>query len=331
MDISKIKNMSAKSMFLLAGLTIIVLVILWGLMGYSQSQLGLSGSVSNLSQPSFAPEMMRDVSYREGATGVAYNTATTKSVPQMMPSPIRETSAPAGISKIIKSGDLDLLVKSVDEAAGAIGALRVGLGGQPGDASFSEYGSGGKRGDMTIWVPSEKFDEAMASIKKLALRVNNERVSVQDVSAQFVDLESRLRNLKVAEAQYLEIMKRSGKISEVLDVTRALTDTRAQIEQAQGQMDYLSRQVALSSIHVSLTQEAIPGAAVSSEWRPMTVVKAAAKQALSNLTQFIDQLLALVIGLPVLLLQIAFWGYVIYAFWRLGRFVHARLRGPTLS
>ncbi len=317
-----------KNTVFFSGIAVVVLAVIWGMMGVSKSTLGLSGSVNSLSAPGVP--MMEGNYYREKAMGVAYDSVSEGSIEMMSP-PSPGSSAPAGVSKIIKNGDLALLVKNVDDAAVAIVQLRISLGGQPGNASFSEYGNGGKQGDMTIWVPSDKFDGAMVSIKKLALRVNSERITVEDVSAQFVDLESRLRNLKVAEAQYQEIMKRSGKISEVLDVTRALTDTRAQIEQSQGQSDYLSRQVALSSIHMSLTQEAVPGSVVSSnEWRPMTVVKAALSRTLSDFTHSIDQLLVILISLPLLLLNLAFWGVVLYACWRVGRFLFRRLKGQAL-
>lgn len=327
------KNMSVKSIVLLSGLTIVVMTVVWSVMGYSQSSVGLSESVASLSARNFgvpSAPMMDSNFYRMKVEGVAYD-AVSEDRREMIAPPSPGSNAPAGVSKIIKNGDLTLLVRNVDDAAAAIVSLRINLGGQPGNASFSEYGNGGKQGDITIWVPSDKFDGAMVSIKKLALRVNSERITVQDVSAQFVDLESRLRNLKVAEAQYQEIMKRSGKISEVLDVTRALTDTRAQIEQSQGQLDYLSRQVALSSIHVSLTQEAVPGSVIASnEWRPMTVVKAALSRTLSDFTHSIDQILVILISLPLLLLNLAFWGAVLYACWRVGRFLFRRLKGQAL-
>ncbi|OGZ05733.1 MAG: hypothetical protein A2845_01120 [Candidatus Lloydbacteria bacterium RIFCSPHIGHO2_01_FULL_49_22] len=329
MDLSKIRNMSAKSIFLFVGFAIIALVVLWGLMGYSQSQLGLSGSVTSYSQPLLAPGMMGDVSYRENAKGVAYDAVVTNGVSQIMPSPIRETSAPAGTSKIIKNGELELLVEDVDIAAKEIDAVRMEFGGQIGNASFSDYSSS-RRGDLTIWVPSEHFDGALEKIKALGLRVTSERIAVSDVSAQFVDLEARLKNLHATEAQYLEIMKRSGSIPDVLSVTRELSLTRAQIEQLQGQLDYLSRQVALSSIHISLTEE-IAAALGKNEWRPMSVVRAAWREMVLDLTDFINVILVLVVKLPLLLLKFAFWGSIIYAVWRFGRFVYLRLRGPALS
>ncbi len=299
-----------------------------------QNSLGLSGSVTTSQAPSFR---MAEGGY--AGRGVAMNKmAAYDSVaaneydgesyaPTSLPIPSSE--APAGVSKIVKTGNLSLLVKSVDTAALAITQLRISLLGQPGNESYAEYGAGGKRGDITIWVPSDKFDEAMVAIKKLALRVDNESVNVQDVSAQYVDLQSRLKNLKASEAQYQDIMKRSGKISEVLEVTRALNDTRAQIEQTQGQMDYLSRQVALSSIHISLTQEAIPGEVVSNEWRPLSVVKAAFRSTLTDLTQSINLFLVLLVRLPVLIVNLGFWALIIWGAYRLGKFTHRRMTASS--
>ena len=256
-------------------------------------------------------------------TSGAYGVATES----MMPTRVDYSSAPAEVSKIVKSGNLTLLVASVDSTGQKIADIRTQFGGQSGNASFSEYGNG-KVGDVTIWVPSDKFDEAMSAIKKLALRVNNENINNEDVSAQYIDLTSRLKNLKAAEAQYLLILKQSGKISDVLEVTRALNDTRGQIEQTQGQMDYLSRKVALSSIHISLSEEAVPGQ-VAHEWRPLTVVKAALKGTLSDLTDSIDLFLIFLVRLPLLLINLSFLVFIAWGLYRAGKYGFSKVRART--
>ncbi len=328
MAIPEVPRISLKKAAFGAAALLVVLFVLSMWAGNDRRSLSLSGSVATA--PAY--DMMGEVGYGAPVARVAgmnkmmapVESAAYVGYDAGYPTPAPNPTAPAGVSKIVKNGDLSLLVRSVDDAAAAINKLRADLAGQPGNASMSEYGNGGKQGDITIWVPAERFDEAMSAVKALALRVNNERVSVQDVSAQFVDLESRLRNLKSAEIQYQEIMKRSGKISEVLEVTRALNDTRAQIEQAQGQMDYLSRQVALSSIHVSLVQEAVPGSVVKDEWRPLTVAKAAFRSTLKDLTDSVDVFLVLLIRLPVLLLQIGVWLLVAWILYRVARFAYRK-------
>lgn len=244
-------------------------------------------------------------------------------VPPTMPVPVPATP-PSGDAKLVKSASLSLLVQNMDEVAAQITTLRTRLGGQPGNASFSEYERGVRRGDITIWVPSSRFDEAITEIKKLALRVENESTNVSDVSAQFVDFTARLKNLKAAEEQYVEIMKRSGKISEVLEVTRELNNTRSQIEQIQGQLDYLSRQVDLSAINISLREEASP-ASGATEWRPLTVVKEATKKSLEDFTNFIDLLLIFLVNLPMLLLTIAFWCLIVWVLWKAAQMLYRRL------
>lgn len=307
-----------------------VYIVTAGMMNQSN---GLAG-VSTAGAPTFAVAMDVSGGYAPRAMSNKMAISVGESTPSYsdsyMPAPL-PANAPAGVSKIVKNGNLTLLVKNVDEATLAINNLRVKLAGQPGNASFSEYGNGGKQGDITIWVPSDMFDEAMLAIKKLALRVENERVSVEDVSAQYVDLQSRLKNLKASEEQYLLLLKQSGKISDVLAVTQQLNQTRAEIEQTQGQMDYLSRQVALSSIHISLAQEAVPGSVVTNEWRPMTVAKAAFKHTLAGLTDAIDTFLIILISLPVLLLNLGFWLFIAWACYRIGRHAYRRFSAPTTT
>ncbi len=302
------------------------------------TSLGLSGSVTTSAAPMMyggfaksAAMRMQGIQVADSYDGGApsYNAASEIAYPVDAPVPTSPAAPPLGDAKIIKSGNLSLLVKNTEDTAAQVDAIRVSLGGQPGNASFREYSPGVKSGNITIWVPAEKFDTAMGEIKKLSLRVENESVNVQDVSAQFVDISSRLKNLHAAEAAYVEIMKRSGKISEVLEVTRALNDTRSQIEQLQGQLDYLSRQVALSSIDVYLSQEAIPGA-VTNEWRPLTVLKSAAKQALGDLTEFIDMLLVMLVHLPIMLLYLAWYGLWLWLVYRAACYMYRRLKASSM-
>lgn len=243
----------------------------------------------------------------------------------IMPPPgIPPQTPPVGSSKIVKSAELTLLVAHIDDSANAITQLRTRFGGEPGNASFNEYAPGMKTAEMTIWVPSAKFDEALGEVKHLALRTLHENIYVSDVSAQYVDFTARLKNLHAAEAQYVEIMKRAGKISDILEVTRELNNTRAQIESIQGQLDHLARQVALAAIHISLTEEASP-ASVGDEWHPLTILKTAAKDALKDLANVADTLIVFIVKLPVFLLNIALWVFVLWVFLRIGVVVCRRL------
>jgi hypothetical protein len=68
-------------------------------------------------------------------------------------------------------------------------------------------------------------------------------------------MQARLKTLKATEEQYLEILKKAVKIDDILNVSQYLSNVRTQIEQLQGEMNYLSRQVDMSIITVYLTSE----------------------------------------------------------------------------
>jgi hypothetical protein len=253
-----------------------------------------------------------------------------------VPVPTPQAPAPQGDRKILRSATLDLLVADTDAAADAVRAVSDTYGGQRGTENFSQYGGEGlRRGTMVIWVPSEHFDAAVKDIKALALRVNTESVQAQDVSAQYVDLTARLKNLRATEAQYQELLSRSGSIEEVLQVTRQLSMTRQEIEQIQGQLNSLSAHVALSAITVHLTPEyavVSPGEVVD-EWRPGAVLKAAYHELQQRLIRVSNQLIVwVVVGLPLLvisLVQILFWVALVW-FGVLGaRRVYRRLSGEV--
>src|SRR3989338_915746 len=320
-----------KKAVVILGVLAVIIVFSFGAMNDrgGRQLLDLSGGdvgSYGVTTPGMAPQY--DYAQENYGKGIAYRGemgVAESSIAPMPPFPGPD-SAPAGEEKIIKSATLSLLVENVDGAAAKINLVRTRFNGQIGNSTFSEFTSGSREWEITIWVPSVSFDEALTEIKKLALRVENETVAVSDVSAQFVDLDARLKNLRATELQYVEIMKRSGKLSEVLEVTRELSNTRAQIEQLEGQRNYLSRQVALSSIHVSLSQEASPGD-LTNEWRPLAVIKAAAKETLSGFTDFIDGLLVFLIALPLLLLKLAFLALVVWVLWRIGRAAYNRING----
>ncbi len=283
------------------------------------------GAAKSPTSPSFGGAM-REVAMDKKSAYMENDSVSMESSNSMPPT--NTGTPPSGKSKIVKTGSLNLLVKNVEEASAHITDIRNQMGGQPGNATFNEYSPGVRSGDITIWVPSDKFDETMIALKKLALRVENESIRADDVSAQFVDLSARLKNLHAAEAQYVEIMKRAGTINDILNVTNQLNSTRSQIEELQGQLDYLTHQVALSSIHISLTQEAVPGS-VTTEWRPLTVIKEAMKQSLNDLTDFVDMLLVFLVRLPILLLNLGFWVLIFWILWKLSKYAYYRLRSAS--
>ena len=109
---------------------------------------------------------------------------------------------------------------------------------------------------VTIRVPSTRFNDAMSRIRALPGHVLQEKVTGQDVTEEYIDLEARIRSKKALEAQFMEIMKQAKKVSDALEVQSQLGDVRTEIERLEGRRRFLENQASLSTITVTLEKTA---------------------------------------------------------------------------
>ena len=207
---------------------------------------------------------------------------------------------------VVKNGWLNLVVKDIKETAKKISQFAIENGGYVVESNIYEKETL-PSGYITVRVPAEKFEIAIESFKKMAVRVSNEGTRAQDVTEEYVDLEARLRNLEAAEKQLLEIMTRAGKMSEVLEVQRELTNVRNQIEKIKGRMEYLEREVKMSSITVNLalSEELLP-VPPAEKWRPKYVFLQSWKSVLHFWKEFSYFIIRLIVWaqlwLPILII-----------------------------
>ncbi len=231
-----------------------------------------------------------------------------------LPSP--ETPPPSNLEKeipsrmIIKTGWLNLVVKDIGEAIKKISKFVEENGGWVVSSNVYETEKI-PSGSITVRVPAEKFDQAKDYFKSLAVRVSSESTQSQDITEEYVDLQSNLRNLEAAEEQLLEIMKRAGKINEVLDVYRELTNIRQQIEKIKGRMQYLeqSAKMSLITVNLALSEELLP-IPPGEKWRPKYVFLQTWKSVLNFWKGFSYFLIKLVVWsqvwIPTLILVAVF-------------------------
>ncbi|MDP3795120.1 MAG: DUF4349 domain-containing protein [bacterium] len=221
--------------------------------------------------------------------------------------------------RVIKSGYLGLVVEAIDATAKAITAFAEHKGGFVESLENSEDEDGVKHAALTIRIPVAAFSEAIETIKAKATLVEIERVSGQDVTEQYIDLQARLKNLRATETQYLEILKRAFTVEDTLKVTAQLTQVRGQIESLEGQLKYLTNQTDLATVTVALSEEPTLSVPLK-DFRPRTVLNASVRALVSALVVFFNVLVRFVIvWIPILLLVGAIAGAAIYGIWTLIR------------
>lgn len=219
---------------------------------------------------------------------------------------------------IIRTADITLVVKDTQETLDLLTRLSAELGGFVVSSSTSRAGRE-IQGYITLRVDATRFDEAMNRIRAAAIEVRSENVRGEDVTAEYIDLDARLKNLEAAEAQLQQILKQATATEDVLAVYRELTEIRGQIEQIKGRMQYLSQSAALATISVTLIPDALAQPVEVGGWRPEGVVREAVEALIAALQGLASVLIWLIIvALPILLI-IALPFVVLFAILRRAR------------
>jgi nucleotide-binding universal stress UspA family protein len=169
---------------------------------------------------------------------------------------------------VVKTADLGIRSEDVRGSAEEARLVAGRFGGEV--LSSRVYaGSGPVSAELVLSVPSGEFEAALDELRGLGNRVTTDTVEGQDVTEEFVDLESRERNLLAAEESLLTLYDRAESVEGTLTVERELTDIRGQIEEAQGRIQYLERRTATSEIILHL--EPVVTAPPQQTWSPSAV------------------------------------------------------------
>ena len=160
--------------------------------------------------------------------------------------------------KIIKNADVRLLVKDTDVAVNRSTQIISDLGGYLISSRIwyqDYYGNNLMYATITLGIPVDQFERALTRMRELSIRVLDENASGQDVTDQYVDLQSQLTNLESTRARIQEFLQDAKTVDEALRINQELANIEAQIEQIKGQMNYISDRSAFSTITVNFEPE----------------------------------------------------------------------------
>jgi len=160
--------------------------------------------------------------------------------------------------KIIKNADMRLLVKDTNVAVSRTTQVISDLGGYIISSRiwYQDYfGNNLMYASITIGIPVEEFEPALNRLRDLSIRVLDENASGEDVTDQYVDLQSQLQNLEATRARIQEFLKDAKSVDEALRINQELANIESQIEQIKGRMNYLADRSAFSTITVNFEPE----------------------------------------------------------------------------
>jgi len=210
---------------------------------------------------------------------------------------------------VIKNAYLTIVVEDPAKSMERIGAMAEEMGGFIVNAELYkqelESGIQVPRASINIRIPAEKLDDGLETIKAESDQdPQSESINSQDVTSEYVDLQSRLKNLEAAENQLTEIMESATKTEDVLAVYNELVEVRGEIEVIKGQINYYDQSAKFSSVQVELlADEAVQPITVGT-WQPQGVAKDAIQALINTFKFLVNMIIWIIIFLLPLLLVI---------------------------
>jgi hypothetical protein len=204
------------------------------------------------------PPSASDAQAQKAAEGAPAQTAPPPATPP-------ETQQNALESrKIIRQGEMAFEVDSFDSTVMNIGKIVAEEGGFVATTDSDKLANGKVRGTVVLRVPPEHLDTLVLKLRGIG-DLTSQKITAQDITKQYTDLESELRAAQAMEERLLDIIKNGkGAVKDLLEAEKQLGVWREKIEQVEGEIRYDNNLISLSTLSISLTEREIKSAAFTS-------------------------------------------------------------------
>ncbi|MDP1544449.1 MAG: DUF4349 domain-containing protein, partial [Anaerolineales bacterium] len=214
-------------------------------------------------EPAAAPEMYAGDSFAGGAMegeAAKQELAPSAGLPV---GPVYDTGADTTIAAtthmIIKSAEIRLRVENTDTAIDRVTQVVGDAGGYIISSRVwyqAHYdGENYKYATITIGVPVQQFERALNRLRGIAVKVLDESAAGEDVTDQYVDLQSQLTNLEATRERIKSFLDDAKTVDEAMRINAELSEIERQIEEIKGRMNYLQDRSSYSTITITLEPE----------------------------------------------------------------------------
>lgn len=277
----------------------------FGLKGYSGADTVQSAGGAGMM--SMDGEIARNtLESKEMAPTASYDDAGRAVLPPVMPVPEAPPADKSLPRKITHNLYANIQVTDIETAVERLTELAASYGGYIVDSQINNY-EHNAYARISMKIPADQFDGVRGSLKEVG-KVLNQHLRANDITNQYYDAETRLRNWQAQEQRYLEILQEADTVGDIIQVESALSNIRMQIEQLQGQLKLWDHEVAYSTLEAELHTKESP-VTVNDPWQPISLQetwKACQDAVLKSISSLWNWLNYLVVGigyaLPVLII-----------------------------
>jgi hypothetical protein len=289
-----------------------VLVILAVLIGIVAVAAACGGSLSNTAGSSAVDRTQANpgqsapvLKAGQPPTGSAVTNPTTDVVPAVQgPQVIRQ----AQLTISVTSGSFDSKLADVRALVQLEQGFISGTDAQSNPVTNDQI----RTGVISFMVPADKFDQTIDQLTKFG-KVQTEHISGNDVSAQYVDLQARLKNEEAQRDAMLALLQQAKSIADIITVQTQLGQITGQIEQLKGQIAYIDHNTTYSTVTVNLMEAGAPvSTAPADSWGFATALSDAAHNFVTTVNYLVTGLgaagpILVLVGLGFLLWRRRGW------------------------
>lgn len=156
--------------------------------------------------------------------------------------------------KLIRTAQVDIKVDGYSKAKTTLDELLQQFQAEVTNESQNSS-SDGYRYYFTIKVLPTDFEPFIAKVESFASFVYSKNIQVQDVTRQYVDLETRLSSKRAVIAQYRALLQDAKSVEDVLAVNEELNEVIEDVESTEAQLRALRNDVQFSTINLTIFDE----------------------------------------------------------------------------
>lgn len=168
----------------------------------------------------------------------------------VLPKPAEPVAKPDWDKKIIKTASINLEIKEYTKYNTSLREKVKSFGGYIAqeEQSQSDYKI---ENSVTVKVPVDQFDNAVTLLTSNVEKLNEKKISSQDVTAEFVDTKSRLEAKRQVRERYIGLLKQAKNMEEILNVQSEINSIQEDMEAAAGRIQYLGHSASYSTINLT--------------------------------------------------------------------------------
>jgi hypothetical protein len=178
--------------------------------------------------------------------------------PPPPPAPVTQTPPPAlQQRKIIRNGEMEFEVDSFDSTFMNISKILAEEQGFVSSTNSEKLANGKVRGTIIVRVPPEHLDTLVLKLRALG-DLKSQKISAQDVTKAYYDLEAELRGSKAMEERLLNIIKNGkGEVKDLIEAEKQYGVYREKSEKLEGEIRYYNSLISLSTLSITAMEKDI--------------------------------------------------------------------------